>query len=679
MDRKKYFLIGLVFVVVFTSIFALFFKRDRILWSLIEHQIEKFEKNTSGKVFVRSFKMEGFSQMNVSGLVLLTPERDTFATVGNASVQFNLLSLLKFKAHIDKLELESVRLYPNDVLGNKRYSFLKSDQCSVASSSTTNTSQLSTFLRHYKGVLQLLPTSLSVSDVITDYYRNGELIRLSFPETILRNGQFESQVVYFVADNAGSKREQCFVLSGNIHDICSEESSLKIYSGKESSFPILLKKGDESISFSFDTLYFSFMSEPNYERWKGNLSLSSFTVDYLRLATFPIQIDTCSFDYNLTLNLKPYERLELDSASRLYVNGFELNPYLLYEKKDTLPIVYFQAKNDSFEAQRLFDALPRNVFPRVEGVKTQGNLSYCCSLDLDFNCVDSVRFHSEMNKKDFAIDRFGNVNFAEVNRPFLYHAYENGVEETSFIVGEDYPDFTPLDEISTYLKHAVLFSEDGLFYVHKGFIETAMNAALAKDLKEKRFARGGSTISMQLVKNLWLSREKTLSRKLEEALIVWLVENNRLISKDRMYEIYLNIIEWGPHIYGVKQATHFYFAKEPSELTPEEAIFMASVIPRPKKFMWFFDENRELKPFLTAYFDLLGDKLLKHDIITEKQRGELMHNVVVSGAAKAYLRSSVAELDMEKDSDEDHESALINVLDKAMNNEDISNGADKKN
>lgn len=679
MNHKKYFLIGLVFVVVFTAFFALFFKRDQILWSVLKHKIEKFEENTSGKVMVQSFQMESISKMNVSGLVLLTPERDTFATVSMASVKFNLLGLLKFKAHIDELDLEGVRLYPNDVYGNKRYSFLNTGRDTCIPDVTVHTSRLSSFLRHYKGILQLVPKSLSVSDVIVVYYQDGEKIRLSFPETFLKEGQLESQVIYRITDRVGTIHEKCFILSGNVGDINSEESMLKIYPGNASSFPITIKKGEESFSFSFDTLNFSFLSDKNYENWEGSLSLSSLTLDYARLASVPIKLDTCIFDYKVNLRLEPTERIELDSVSRLSVNGFELNPYLLYEKRDSLPSIYLQAKNDSFNAQRLFNALPSNVFPHLEGIRTSGCLSYDFSFDLDFHQVDSVRLSSSMTKHNFNIESYGAVDFRSVSQPFTYHAYTDGVEDASFIVGSENPDFTPIAEISPYLRHAVLYSEDGLFYAHKGFLETAMNAAIAKDIQERRFVRGGSTISMQLVKNLWLSREKTLSRKMEEALIVWLIENNRLLTKDRMYEIYLNVIEWGPHVYGVKQASHFYFAKEPSDLTPEEAIFMASVIPRPKKFMWFFDEQGDLKPFLTAYFDILGDKLLKHNIITQTQRDGLTHNVMVAGAAKAYLRHPIVALEEAVNGAADDESALINVLDKAMNNEDFSNRTNKAN
>jgi len=101
------------------------------------------------------------------------------------------------------------------------------------------------------------------------------------------------------------------------------------------------------------------------------------------------------------------------------------------------------------------------------------------------------------------------------------------------------------------------------------------------NIKERRFARGGSTITMQLVKNVFLNRNKTIARKMEEILLVWLIENQQLCSKERMFEVYLNIIELGPHIYGANEAAHFYFNKDASKLTLPESIFIASIIPRP--------------------------------------------------------------------------------------------------
>ena len=97
---------------------------------------------------------------------------------------------------------------------------------------------------------------------------------------------------------------------------------------------------------------------------------------------------------------------------------------------------------------------------------------------------------------------------------------------------------------------------------------------------------------MQLVKNLFLERQKTIARKLEEMIITWLIEENRLVSKERMFEIYLNIIEWGPQVYGAQEEARFYFDKDVADLTLAEAIFMAGIIPQPKRFMVSFDAEQ---------------------------------------------------------------------------------------
>lgn len=131
------------------------------------------------------------------------------------------------------------------------------------------------------------------------------------------------------------------------------------------------------------------------------------------------------------------------------------------------------------------------------------------------------------------------------------------------------------------MQYAVLTSEDPSFFYHRGFIPDAFKESMIENIKAKRFVRGGSTISMQLVKNVFLSREKTISRKLQEMLIVWLIENKGLVSKERMFEIYLNAIEWGHGIYGIKEASQFYFSKLPSQLNLAESIFLASIIPDP--------------------------------------------------------------------------------------------------
>lgn len=679
MSHKKLYFIGLFFVVIFSIAFALFSKRDEILLSLLQNHIEKFEHRSNADLSFESASMDGFRRLVIHNVRLLSPNQDTLLTVRKTDVTFKLSNLFRLNANVECLGIEGAKVFYNAPDGSNNFSFLFASSGS-SSTQSSHSSKIESFVKLYKQFLDFVPESMHVSDILIIGYRHENLCRFFFPETTLMDGILESQVIYRLSYPSGQYVEKSFVITGDLNQPDTELSSLRLYPVTPQSMPIALHRGEEVFSFSFDTLNFCFSSDKRCENWNGNISFSDLSLSNDRLASVPVFLDSFSLNYRMSIFLEPFLKVELDSCSSLKINGFSLNPYILYEKKDSLPHVHVEVNRDSFLAQSLFDALPTGLFSNLEGIRTKGALSYHFLFDLDLNKIDSLSFSSSLNKLDFSIEKFGETDFTSVNQPFTYYAYDNGLEDTHFLVGDKNPDFTPLEDISTYLRHSILYSEDGLFFYHKGFLETAMNAAIVKDVKEKRFARGGSTISMQLVKNLWLSREKTLSRKLEEAMIVWLVENNRLISKNRMYEIYLNIIEWGPHIYGVKQASHFYFSKEPSELTPEESIFMASIIPRPKKFMWFFDQNQELKPFLIGYFDLLGDKLLKHDIISQEQRESLAHDVKLVGAARVYLRTPVAKMSSSVNGEADDESVLMESLDKPReDDENISNESDKEN
>ena len=143
---------------------------------------------------------------------------------------------------------------------------------------------------------------------------------------------------------------------------------------------------------------------------------------------------------------------------------------------------------------------------------------------------------------------------------------------------------------------------------------------------------------MQLVKNVFLSRNKTIARKLEEALIVWLIENQGLSSKERMYEVYLNLIEWGPMIYGANEASRYYFNKDASRLTLAEAIFMASIIPRPKWFKYSFDENGHLRESNAGFYQLVSGKMLAKGWITSQDIEKLIPDVELKGPAKLLLK-----------------------------------------
>jgi monofunctional biosynthetic peptidoglycan transglycosylase len=141
--------------------------------------------------------------------------------------------------------------------------------------------------------------------------------------------------------------------------------------------------------------------------------------------------------------------------------------------------------------------------------------------------------------------------------------------------------WVPLSRISPFLVKAVMIAEDDRFWTHEGFDYEGIMKAVEKDVQAGRLKFGGSTISQQLARNLYLSPAKSFWRKIREALITWRME--KVLSKKRILELYLNVVEWGDGIFGAEAASRHYFGKPASQLSPREAARLAVVLPSPRK------------------------------------------------------------------------------------------------
>lgn len=144
----------------------------------------------------------------------------------------------------------------------------------------------------------------------------------------------------------------------------------------------------------------------------------------------------------------------------------------------------------------------------------------------------------------------------------------------------------PYPKISKHLKHAVLAAEDANFTDHDGVDWDSIEAAYEKNLKNRKITRGGSTITMQLAKNLFLSGERSYLRKAQELLITYMIE--AVMEKERILEIYLNVAEWGVGVFGCEEGARHYFSISAAQLSPAQAARMAAMLPRPR----FYDLNR---------------------------------------------------------------------------------------
>ncbi|MBL8112212.1 MAG: transglycosylase domain-containing protein [Acidobacteria bacterium] len=178
------------------------------------------------------------------------------------------------------------------------------------------------------------------------------------------------------------------------------------------------------------------------------------------------------------------------------------------------------------------------------------------------------------------------------------------------------PGFVPLVRVPPLFVRALTISEDAGFFSHEGLDLRELPVALATNWIRGESARGGSTISQQLAKNLFLSREKTVARKVREAALTLLLES--ALTKERILEIYLNVIEWGPKVHGLGPACRFYFGKPPEALTPKEMAFLVSLIPGPVKYQSSIAGGTLRPGFARLVVNVLA-KLRSVDALTEEE------------------------------------------------------------
>lgn len=216
------------------------------------------------------------------------------------------------------------------------------------------------------------------------------------------------------------------------------------------------------------------------------------------------------------------------------------------------------------------------------------------------------------------------VLFAAVGALILYLRIPSTAEIQGCLVTKMYEvklcpgskTYVPLNQISKFLQKAIVLSEDSTFYQHKGFDWDSIKKNAKESWEKRRFKRGGSTITQQLAKNMFLSKDKTLTRKALEALITSKIESS--LTKNEILERYLNVIEFGKNIYGIKAASEFYFKKSPANLNVPESAFLVLILPNPVKYSHSFFK-KQLSPFAKSRLSRIVDDLYHYQRITEAE------------------------------------------------------------
>ncbi|MFD0752246.1 transglycosylase domain-containing protein [Mucilaginibacter calamicampi] len=583
-------------VFLFIAGLIVFSKREALLQSALVKAKAKLKRDYQLDLNVTNARFTGLATVSCDEITIVPQHRDSLLRMDNFEVSVKILPIIFGKIKLAGVKLQNGYVHLTDKNGVKNFDFLFRKKRDNPSNKTK--SDLSLLANNVVNeVLYKIPDNLDMKNFMVSYTRDSTSLKLLTQQALIDDGDLTSTIK--VNDGAAT-----WHFAGTMHP-SDKEIDVKLYAdGGKVEIPFIEQRykarvNFESVNFKLNDVDHSDGETQIVSSW----GVSNLLIHQAGLSSSDIVVQNGALDADILVGRN---FISLDSSSVIHLKKLTAHPYLKYTLS---PKKLYDLKLTTGwqNAQDIFDSFPSGTFESFEGIKLAGKLNYSLNFSLDKENPDGVVFESRLDKDaDFKILRYGKTDLGKLNRPFLYTPYVKGKAVRTMMVGPENPGYTPLPEISPYLRNAVMTAEDPTFYQHHGFVEEAIRKSIATDIKEKAFKRGGSTISMQLVKNSFLSMEKTLARKMEEILIVWMIENNNLMSKSRMLEIYFNIIEWGNNIYGIREAANYYFGKSPSELSVGESIYLASIVPSPRKGLYSFLPDGTLRPSRIFYFNSLG-------------------------------------------------------------------------
>ncbi len=626
----------LFFLVVFVLVFvAVIFFRDSLLQKAIAKAQNKFKQEYHCTFSVKKARFEGMSGVMLTEIAIVPIDADTILAIEKVKIKANLLPLLKGDLQLEKLDIENGFL---QLIKNKKGCnfdvFFQHKKEDDSNDSKKDYAELAYNL--LTKILNLVPTDLQLQNVSLRLEDMNRKVNMQLPQMTLKNKELET-----VINIKTNTFIQNWKLKG-FADPRNKIADLKLYNPDNTKIKVPYIDEKYNLLTSFDNINIKL---DKLEMESGDLhidvssSILNLTINNPRIARKDVVFQNTRFDLNFLLGSN---FIAIDSSSTAQINNITIHPFAEYNKEKD-PIYKLRIQVPKMKAQDFITSLPDGLFSHFEGMQVVGDIDYKLNFKYNTNKPYQLVFNSNLNKENLRILKYGQANLGKLNGEFTYRAMENGRAQRAVFVGSSNPNFTTIGQISPFLQKCVLTCEDPSFFRHRGFINEAFKQSILKNIRTKKFTRGASTISMQLVKNVFLTREKTLSRKLEEILLVYILENNRITSKERMLEVYFNVIEWGPNVYGIGEASQFYFQKSPADLSLTECLFLATIVPKPKRFMGLFDNQGNLKAYANKHQLFLSNLMLRRGLITAQDTIGQKLPLYVSGRARSFLNIKIPD------------------------------------
>lgn len=532
------------------------------------------------------FKLDGVNGVSIAGLHYKDERRRLSFSAEELKIRVNIRHLLSY-GKISTLTISNAALKVENDRGSE-----------VANNKTNYNARLMSMykaaFRKIRQLHQYLPQTLQLNNVIVVAGQSGNK-RVHINTCLLEN----NSCVLMMSVLNGGKTHQ-LELHGNTC-IKKERASM-------------------SMEFSIDTKYIVNTSHTLFKAVDEELQLK-LDIRWAKTETYH-----CSFGLKtntlLLENIPGLEAgarsLQLDIACKMDRTGFfvqdtaaihfghlSLSGFLkhLFSDRGSLEI---GVRLIPCSMQELLSSLPAFQYKDLYSATYDGKLGISAVLKMMLQAPFTFEWQM-IPDNNITIINPGRLDLNFLKTPFVHNTVDT--------------DFVPLENIPIHLRNAIVISEDRNFYRHRGIDLPAIGLAIMVNLATRRFSRGASTLSMQLIRNLFLSNARTVHRKIEELLLTWLMEEVFIVSKDRILELYLNIIEFGPGMYGITAAAEYYFGKSPEHLSLTECLVLSYIVPRPKFFIEAVKQGSFiLYENLAKHIDSISEDMLESGLLTMEEK-----------------------------------------------------------
>ncbi len=377
----------------------------------------------------------------------------------------------------------------------------------------------------------------------------------------------------------------------------------------------------------------------------GQAGIHGLTLDSRKLAddrvSFPQLFIQGDLEASLDGSRFSLKESEFTFGEARFLGAFDI------ERKGEEVLFDAHAEAPLVSCQALLDSAPRGLLGPVEDMRLNGTFSLKTSVQASSKDLNKmkVEFHFENGCRASAVPE--SLDPDQFRAPFRKEVLGAGQFPMEVEFGPLSPSWVSYDDVSPFLEKALLVSEDGRFFRHNGIDDRAIESAIRDNTRAGKFLRGASTISMQLAKNLYLSRHKTLARKFQEAALTSLLEQS--FTKKQLLELYVNVVEFGPGIYGVRRAAEHYFSTDPHRLTKAQCFFLASILPMPSRE--HFSSSGELLPARATYMHRLLQIAKARTYLTPEELEEALAEKLIFGQPNTSPDDAGKETDEPKSPD----------------------------